>query len=369
MVDRFRLNVTNTIPLLWRLGNVWLRRKLGGTPNYLPIIDADITDRCNLNCRFCGCSELVASSRGKEELSTREWKDVIDTAARLGTFLFNICGGEPLIRDDVYEIIAHATGRGLAVHLVSNGFFLDEIAAKRLSDASLGSAQISLEAAQASGHDALRGRGSFDRAVRAIHALQAEAPGVEIGVNCVITPENLATLGEVIRFVDGLGVHKLRFTPVYLNLQHRLVKSSEIASLVFSEEELPKLEVELDRLMAELTRSRLRSSSLAYHQNIIALLRNQAPRTCYAGYAFASINPYGVVGPCYDWEGGRSVRDTPLDVIWAGEELGRLREEVNHCTTRCVDPMVFEINRRFRPPGSFDELRRDLSEIAFYLRG
>src|SRR5678815_4977463 len=74
---------------------------------------AEITYRCPLHCPYC--SNPVDLARGRAELSTAEWKRAL-CVLQLG-----ISGGEPMVRKDVEELVAHARGIGLYTTLVTSG--------------------------------------------------------------------------------------------------------------------------------------------------------------------------------------------------------------------------------------------------------
>ena len=80
------------------------------------------TDKCNLNCEWCS-----VKNRGNNELDVDQCKQVIDTYAKLGAKSMELTGGgDPLMYDQLPDIISHAVGRGLAVGLITNGIAFDE---------------------------------------------------------------------------------------------------------------------------------------------------------------------------------------------------------------------------------------------------
>src|SRR6185437_714916 len=111
--------------------------------NYaLPLaVLAEITHRCPLQCPYC--SNPLDLERASLELSTDEWKRVIDELASLGVLQFHFSGGEPTARKDLVELVAHATEAGLYTNLITSAVLLDHAKLIELEKAGLGHVQIS----------------------------------------------------------------------------------------------------------------------------------------------------------------------------------------------------------------------------------
>ena len=104
--DRFKLGLQAPICLTWEL-----------------------TYACNLACIHCLSS---SGRRDPNELSTAEALALIDEMAELKIFYVNVGGGEPLVRQDFFELLDHAVDRGVGVKFSTNGTRLDKVRAKRL---------------------------------------------------------------------------------------------------------------------------------------------------------------------------------------------------------------------------------------------
>ena len=86
----------------------------------------ELTYRCNHFCLFCSCPWEDDASYRKNELSTEEWKNVIDTLASHGIRAFSLTGGEASLREDLKEIICHIRSNKLGMNIISNGRMLDD---------------------------------------------------------------------------------------------------------------------------------------------------------------------------------------------------------------------------------------------------
>lgn len=108
-------------------------------PTILPSVAAlELTYRCNHKCLFCSCPWEADEKYLKEELTYSEWTDVIDTLMHNGVSSFTLTGGEPLMRDDIREIIDYILDNGASLNIISNGRritddFLDFIAERKVS--------------------------------------------------------------------------------------------------------------------------------------------------------------------------------------------------------------------------------------------
>jgi len=101
-----------------------------------------------------------------EELTTEQGLRLLDNLAEAGVESLLLSGGEPLLREDILELVSHASRR-MAVSINTNGWLLAENF-EALRQAGAGSVQISIDGACAESHDFLRGKGSYERAVRAL---------------------------------------------------------------------------------------------------------------------------------------------------------------------------------------------------------
>ncbi len=123
----------------------------------------DFTHKCNLSCRHCYSS---SGTINEEELTTEQAKAVIDQLADAGVTALAFSGGEPLTRNDFFEVARHAADQGLYLSVATNGTLLNRETVVRLKQARVNYLDISIDGATAKTHDAFRGvSGAFDKAV------------------------------------------------------------------------------------------------------------------------------------------------------------------------------------------------------------
>jgi radical SAM protein with 4Fe4S-binding SPASM domain len=169
----------------------------------------DCSRRCNLHCAHCGASKETYAV----ELSTDQIQRVIDELAAMKVRMFAVTGGEPLLREDLLDVLAHARTRGLKTGIATNGFLLDQSAADRIRDAGVYSIQISLDGTEPT-HNRIRGNpNSYKNAVQAIeHLLRRRVPLLSVATT--VTPHNLGELDAMRGLLSALGVGMWRLTVV-----------------------------------------------------------------------------------------------------------------------------------------------------------
>ncbi len=183
---------------------------------FLPrMIFWELTDRCNLACAHCRGGDHRAPAV-EEELSTAEATAFIDSVAEKYSPVIVLTGGEPLYRDDVFELAGHIRDRGLRAALATNGTLLDSAAARRVRQSGITRVSISIDGAQPGFHDGFRGvPGSFAGALAGARALRDA--GVEFQFNMTVTRSNADQMEAVFRLAEAegaRGLHLFMLVPV-----------------------------------------------------------------------------------------------------------------------------------------------------------
>ncbi|HID71751.1 MAG TPA: radical SAM protein, partial [Thermoplasmata archaeon] len=167
----------------------------------------ELTRRCNSKCSFCPIGNEDPNKRTKfEELSTEEAKRVFDEFASVGIFAASYLGGEPLLREDLYEIADHAHSLDILNQTVTNGILLEKKAYDLTR--SFDVVAVSLDATNAEDYKEIRNVDAFEKVVDGIHAAVdlMEENKCEVLVNTVICKQNLEKVPEVIDYAVSLGV-------------------------------------------------------------------------------------------------------------------------------------------------------------------
>ena len=171
-------------------------------------LDLALTYRCNNDCAHCYNVEHPSpgSSSVKNELSTSDWKRVLDKAWSLGIPHIIFTGGEPTLREDLPELITHAEQLGQITGLNTNARRLaDESFLAGLVAAGLDHVQVTLESHLSEIHDEMVGaKGAFQQTVRGIR--NALASPLYVMTNTTMLQTNVHTLSGTLDFLAELGV-------------------------------------------------------------------------------------------------------------------------------------------------------------------
>lgn len=181
--------------------------KLTGGPDAATLA---VTQNCQAHCNHC--SAYRRSNRPKKELTTSEWKNIIDKLISAGCYNITFTGGEPLLRKDIFELIQSVDKEKAIAQMFSNGYALDKKTAIKLKKSGLDCIHISIDSIDPSAHDKIRGvEGLFQKAVKGIkNCLDA---GILVGISMIATPEAIKR-GEIKRFIElgkKLNVHCVTF--------------------------------------------------------------------------------------------------------------------------------------------------------------
>ncbi len=164
-----------------------------------------ITNRCNFRCRMCQIPHNIS-----EELSTSQWKQVIKDAASCGARSIVFSGGEPLLREDIFELISFVKSNSLGACLSSNGYFIDNGVAGRLRQAGIEVVNVSIEGPQRI-HDYMRGKGMFKKAIRALENLKKCK--IETTIATTVSRYNFKYLACIEKIASQYGVTTIKFQP------------------------------------------------------------------------------------------------------------------------------------------------------------
>ncbi len=317
-----------------------------------PVVVWNVTKQCNLYCQHCYASADREVAPG--ELRTAEGKRLLDELAGYGVPVVLFSGGEPLVREDLVELVDYADDRGIRPVLSTNGTLITPETATELREAGLKYAGISVDG-MPERNDRFRGReGAFDAAVRGIEAtLEA---GIKTGLRYTITERNVADLEAVVELLHEIGVD--RFCFYHLDYGGRGADISDVDLDPLEKRTAVETLCELTR--AYYDRGEAIETLLVGNyadaaflvEYVAAELGREAATAVYrklqrnggdpAGERVADVDYQGNVHLTQFWQGYSlgNVRDRPFSAIWDDEAnplLTRLRERESHLSGRCVD--------------------------------
>jgi MoaA/NifB/PqqE/SkfB family radical SAM enzyme len=240
------------------------------------VLSHGINARCNLSCRFCEYWRHPG-----REMSTPEILRMLDEAQNFGIGVYNAWTVEPLLREDLPEILRHAKDLGLTTSLITNGLLLRQ-RAKELPDLDL----LSVSVDGIRSYKELRGI-DLQSVLEGIRA--AQQAGHEILMNCVISGKNVGELEDLVHLAQSLGCW-ISFEPMHesFGIEEKVWGSLRIQDIPAYEEALERL-IELKREGAPII------NSVTYLKMIMDL----EPRfNCHAGDIILHVAADGTIENC-----------------------------------------------------------------------
>ena len=293
-----------------------------GAPPCTPcrVIAWEVTRRCNLKCLHCRAS--AENIPYFDELDTNEALSLVSSFTQLGSPLIIFTGGEPLLREDIFGLIASAREKNLRAALSVNGTLLSREIALKIKEAGVSRCSISIDGANSASHDSFRGvDGAFARGMEG--AAMLKAAEVPLQINTTVTDKNINDLPGILALCKHAGAvawHIFLLVPVGrgANLKGLGPAAYERAlNWIFEQSMTNSLEIKP-------------TCAPQYHR---LLAEKKTPtvkgRGCLGGVGFCFISHTGHVQPCGYLElSCGNVREQSLKNIWETSEVFlKLREQ------------------------------------------
>jgi len=264
-------------------------------------ISIAVTGRCPCDCVFC-CAKGI---NARPELTLDEMKSIIDQGVEMGTHLFTFDGGEPLLREDIYDIISYAHGTGSLVVMFTNGLYLTSEVAQNLKKAGLDTLQVSIDSPYQTEHDEIRKLdGLFEKATSGAKA--AVDAGLFVSFYYVVRRENSdqETLDDLLKLAAKIGVQEVSLYDI-LAIGKWLDKENDTLT-----DEQRGRTVRFHKAVNQKGKEGPKVMAFSYFES---------PETfgCMAGRRWMHLTPAGDVIPCsYTPLTFGSIREKPLKDIW-----------------------------------------------------
>ena len=298
---------------------------------------AELTHRCPLQCPYC--SNPLELHKAADELDTATWLSVFDQAAAMGVLQVHLSGGEPTLREDLEELVAHLGERGVYANLITAGVTLDRARLERLAEAGLPHIQLSFQSTRPERADRI-GNANNALAKKLETAKWARELGLAITLNAPIHRQNIDEIGAFFDLAVEIGAERIEVAHV----QYYGWALKNRAALVPSAEETARAQKVVDE-----ARSRLKG--ILNIDCVVPDYYAKYPKPCMCGWGreFMAVTPTGLVLPCHAAQSiptlaFDSVREKPLDEIWtngAAFEAFRgnnwMREPCKSCPRKEID--------------------------------
>jgi len=322
-------------------------RELHFSSDLRPLVVWNVTLRCNLRCAHCYIDASSAAAAG--ELTTDEARAMIDDLAAMGVPVLLFSGGEPLLREDIFELAPYAASKGVRPVLSTNGVLITDDVAKRIRDAGFQYAGISIDGTEEH-HDRFRAApGAWRRSWEGLQRCLQH--GVRGGVRFTITRDNAAQLPAVLEETVRRGVPRFcMYHLVYAGRGAELAardvpvaeKRAVVEWLADRARQLGEGGTELEILTTDnhadgIYLWRRIAQGGGDGAEVMDLLRRHGG--CSAGRKFANVGPTGDVHPCQFWTHVSlgNIRKRPFSEIWSDESglIGQLRGRATLLGGKC----------------------------------
>lgn len=311
-------------------------------PSRPELIILDIFHRCNLQCNICE----IRKDRSLKEYTLKEVTGIINEAFDWQVKDFALSGGEPLIREDIFEILDFVREKKYHIGVLTNGVALNDSFIKKLlpylADGYL-SLSISLDALTPGIHDEIRGaKGCFEKtsgAFKQLSELKNEYPGINFNSISIILNENLEELLDLAIFLKSLNINSIQFQPL---LSNNLIMKERKKGVKYWIP--PERFAVLDRAIDSLIEFK-RNNHLLVRNSVGNLrlmkkyfrgeLKQEDVKCQYAAKTMLIANN-GEVTTCFESYG--NIRKNSLKEIYASKYSEQARNRVKGCKHPCLLP-------------------------------
>lgn len=296
-------------------------------PFELRLVAWEMTRACNLACVHCRAG--ACPDPDPEELTTDEGRKLIDSIARIAKPILIMTGGEPLLRQDFFDLARYAQAAGLRPVLATNGTLVTPEIAKEVAAVGIPRVSISLDGPSPEDHDLFRKvPGAFQASLDAIAHFRAA--GVPVQINTTLTRRNRSKLAAIMKLaedVDAEAFHVFLLVPTG--------RARDMAGEEMGPDEYEESLLEFYRLSRNSTLETKATCAPQYYR----ILREQAKaegvevteqnfglnartRGCLGGLAFVFVSHKGELQPCgyFDVQAG-SIRERDFADLWADAPL------------------------------------------------
>jgi Fe-coproporphyrin III synthase len=334
-------------------------RESGRLPSHLlqfskdkkPVVVWNMTKRCNLKCVHCYAQAKGETYQGSE-LSTEEGKRLIDNLASFGVPVILFSGGEPVLREDLPELIGYATQKGMRAVISTNGTLITEEKARVFAQFALSYIGVSIDGTE-SVNDTFRGvKGAYEKAITGIR--NAKKAGIKAGLRFTIYKRNYNEVPRIFDLIEKEQIERVCF----YHLVYAGRGSNLVAEDLTHEESRQVVNYIMDRTKDSFNKGRqievLTVDNHADGPYIYLRLLKENPRRAEEVHELLMMNEgnsSGVGIACIDEEGNvhadqfwrhysfGNVRQRPFGEIWmdtSDQLMAKLKEKKKFVKGRCA---------------------------------
>lgn len=301
----------------------------------------EVTRSCNLSCIHCRASSEFGPYEG--ELTTDQCFKLVDDIASFSKPVIILTGGEPLMREDIFDIASYVDKKGLRVVLATNGTLVTEDISVKMLESGIRRVSISIDGLDAKRHDAFRGvSGAFEKAMAGIAAMKKT--GLEFQINTTVTQVNLDQLQGILDLALRLGAAAHHIFLLVPTGRGKEMAEEEITSLDYEKtlnwfyDESLNCPIQLKATCAPhyfrifYQRKKERSSESKEERGSL----NTMTRGCMGGISFCFISHMGQIQPCgyLEIDCGQ-IKEKELEEIWNNSVVFRNLRDLSNYKGKC----------------------------------
>ncbi|MBW2366446.1 MAG: heme b synthase [Deltaproteobacteria bacterium] len=307
----------------------------------LRLVAWEITRNCNLACIHCRASATNGPYTG--ELKTDVCLALLDQIARVGNPIVILTGGEPLLRNDIFQVARYGTDLGLRMVMAPNGTLITRAVAENMVEAGIQRISISLDGATRESHDQFRGvPGAYDGALAGIS--HAKSAGIDFQINTTITRKNLVEIPKIQDLAVKLGAVAHHIFLLVPTGRGKYLLDQEISADQYEEtlnwfyDQHNQSPLQLKATCAphyyRILRQRAKKDGVSVTFESHGL--DAVTRGCLGGTGFCFISHRGVVQPCgfLNLNCG-DVTQQPFDEIWYQSETFLILRDFDKLKGKC----------------------------------
>ena len=247
---------------------------------------AELTYSCPLQCPYC--ANPIDFARIKSELNTEDWLRVLSEARAMGAVQLGFSGGEPLVRQDLTELVKHARQLGYFSNLITSGYGMTEAKIVELKEAGLDHIQVSIQSPEKTLNDELAGTESYDHKKEVARLVKKN--GYPMVLCVVIHRKNIHQMHDILAMASDLGADYLELA----NTQYYGWAHLNRDQLLPTKEQFVEAES-----IAQAYKEKVKGKMKIYY--VVPDFYEDRPKACMNGWGttFLTIAPDGTALPCH----------------------------------------------------------------------
>jgi radical SAM protein with 4Fe4S-binding SPASM domain len=314
-----------------------------------PVVVWNMTQRCNLRCSHCYIDADALSN--KEELSTSEAKRLLKDLALFKVPRILFSGGEPLLREDIFELGLFAKDLGLKTALSTNGVLITPEIGKRIKEVGFSYVGVSIDGMEST-NDRFRGvKGAFLRALKGMRILKGL--DIKVGLRLTLTRDNYKEISNIFYLIKEEGIDRVCFYHLVYSGRGRQLQdrdldhaqTREIMDLILEEtKELKGYQTEVltvdNYVDGPYIYLKLLEEDPLKAEKVLKLLQWNGGGLCGSGVGIAAIGANGDVHPDQFWfhKSFGNIKEYPFSKIWMDTKdplMAGLKDRARFIKGRC----------------------------------